>query len=147
VLDLFAGTGAIGLEALSRGAGEVVFVDNSIAAITLIKKNIQAMGFSSCQLFKRDITRGLFFLQKVLEAGFQESGRKKFDLVFLDPPYQKNYCKQVLTELVDNGFVVKGGTIVCEEHHSCEFSEIIGPLRLYDNRIYGDTGFWFYTLA
>jgi 16S rRNA (guanine966-N2)-methyltransferase len=147
VLDLFAGTGALGLEALSRGADEVVFVDNSIASITLIKKNIQTIGFSSCLLFKRDITKGLFFLQRGLETGPEKSARYTFDLVFLDPPYQKNYCKQVLTELVDNGLVCIGGTIVCEEHRSCEFPEDIGSLRLYDNRIYGDTGFWFYTLA
>lgn len=145
VLDLFAGTGAMGLEAISRGAGEVVFVDNSIAAITLIKRNIQTLGFSSCQLIKRDITKGLFFLQGGREMGAKRVKKNLFDLVFLDPPYQKNYCKQVLTELVDNGLVSSGGTIVCEEHCSCEFPEEMGHLRLYDNRLYGDTGFWFYT--
>ena len=146
VLDLFAGTGALGIEALSRNASEVVFIDNSFTSINLIKKNIQALGFSSCRLFKRDIMKGLFFLQKSIAKRPNKSGRFIFDLVFVDPPYQKNYCNQVLTQLVDNGLVVQGGTIVCEEHRLCNFPEDIGPLTLYDHRIYGDTGFWFYVL-
>lgn len=143
VLDLFAGTGALGLEALSRGASETVFVDNGAESLTLVKRNLQAIGFLSYQLFKRDITKGLFFLsKKTIDAS--NASLAGFDLVFLDPPYQKNYCEPVLTELVENGLVNVGGVVVCEEYRSCEFPEQSGPLELYDKRVYGDTGFWFY---
>ena len=144
VLDLFAGTGALGIEALSRGASDAVFVDNGSASLNLIRKNLQTLGFLSYQLFKRDMTKGLFFLQNTIVSGSQKSELSGFDLVFLDPPYQKNYSNQILTELGDNGLVVPGGTVVCEEHRSCSFPESTGPLKLYDNRVYGDTGFWFY---
>lgn len=156
VLDLFAGTGALGLEALSRGAESAVFVDSSSAAIQLIARNIQTIGFSSYQLVKRDITRGLFFLKNLsaqkLEveqistgSGHEPLSRTGFDLAFLDPPYLLGYCNQALTELVDNGLLNPGATVVCEEHRSCSFPNQVKALRLYDNRVYGDTGFWFYT--
>nr|MBF0221162.1 16S rRNA (guanine(966)-N(2))-methyltransferase RsmD [Desulfobulbaceae bacterium] len=144
VLDLFAGTGALGIEALSRGAGETVFVDSGTESLTLIKRNLQAIGFLSYQLFKRDITKGLFFLGK-RTAEPVNGEQVGFDLVFLDPPYQKNYCNQVLTELCDNGLVNLGGVVVCEEYRACELPEQSGILTVYDKRVYGDTGFWFYT--
>ena len=126
VLDLFAGTGALGLEALSRGAEHVTFVDNGVEARGLIRDHIEAFGAAGItKLLRRDATAlgvpGTF-------------GR--FDLVFLDPPYGRGLGEQALAELARNGWLAPGATIVWEE--SADASVDIPPgFTLDDTRQYG----------
>jgi len=141
VLDLFAGTGALGLEALSRGAEKAVFVEKSGFAIGLIKKNITLCGFSErSYVLKRDLLKGRFFLPEMVEFS------TPYDLVLLDPPYRHKYCLRLMPELVDCGIIGQDGIIVCEEHATESMPDSLAALELFDRRRYGDTGFWLYRL-
>lgn len=125
VLDLFAGTGALGLEALSRGAAHATFVDDGVKALGLIRQNIALCGAQTeSRIIKRDARR----LPRNEDAAF--------DLVFLDPPYGKSLGEQALTQALDMGWIAKDALIVWEE------SAAIAPpegLSLLDSRRYGDT--------
>ncbi len=138
VLDLFAGTGALGLEALSRGAKEAVFVDGSTLALSLIKKNIAQGGFSErTRILRRDLLKGRFFLPSSELGG-------PFNLLLMDPPYRQRICRRLLPELLAAGLIAPAGLVVCEESQGEELPEEVPGLRLFDQRRYGDTGFWFY---
>jgi 16S rRNA (guanine966-N2)-methyltransferase len=105
VLDLFAGTGALGLEALSRGAATVVFVDTGAEARGLIRDHIEAFGAGGvAKLLRRDATA-------LGPAGTMGP----MDLVFLDPPYGKGLGEQALASLRDGNWLAKDATIVLEE--------------------------------
>ncbi len=147
ILDLFAGTGALGLEALSRGAKLVVFVDYHHAALQLIRKNctncIQSMEFASFNkpvILKHDLQRNfhLKFPQSVKDT--------VFDLIFLDPPYGQGLAKSCLNE-IDTSDLIHPSTLVIAEARSSEtLPHSFTRLTLSDQRKYGDTGFWFYTV-
>ena len=125
VLDLFAGTGALGFEALSRGADRVQFVDEGAKARALIRQNIDILGaIGSVKLYRRDATR------------LGEARGRPFDLVFLDPPYGKGLGLRALASAWAGGWVAPGAVILCEE------SSAIQPpdwAELRDERRYGDT--------
>ena len=125
VLDLFAGTGALGLEALSRGAAQVYFVDDGRVAQGLIRRNIALTGSAAqTALIRSDATR----LGATAGPGF--------DLVFLDPPYGKGLGEAALAAARDGGWLAPGATVVWEEHAP------MPPLPgfdLLDRRRYGDT--------
>lgn len=138
VLDLYAGTGALGLEALSRGAELAVFVDNSTSAVQLIKKNITLCGFPDNSLvFKRDLSKGLSFLTKGLPEKF-------FSVVFVDPPYRKGIAAKMLGKLVNSSLLSPQALVVIEEDALAELPTQVAGLTLVDRRRYGETGFWFY---
>lgn len=138
VLDLYAGTGALGLEALSRGAELAVFVDNGDVAIDLIKKNVELCGLSgSSVIVRRDLTRGLAFLQELAPAG-------GFDLIFLDPPYRQGLTALFLSGLAEFPVLAWDGLVVAEEGREVELAEVYPGLTLADRRRYGDTAIWFY---
>ena len=142
VLDLFAGTGALGLEALSRGAARAVFIDNSSSAIALIERNIQLCGFSgdeSILAIKHDLRDG--FPRSVL--GMQKKGG--YDLIFLDPPYSKGLADTLLGIIAKNRILAGGGLVVVEERSSERLPHEVDGLQLADQRKYGDTGFWMYS--
>ncbi len=123
VLDLFAGTGALGLEALSRGASHVTFVDDGRKAQSLIRENIQkCRAQKATTLIARNATR--------LGAGTPH------DLIFLDPPYGKELGEQALAAALHGGWVADDALIVWEES-----ATIIPPAGVtqLDNRRYGDT--------
>ena len=124
VLDLFAGTGALGLEALSRGAASAVFVDDGRKAVSLIKANIRTLGCETARVISRDATR--------LPACDGESAT----LVFLDPPYGKGLGQRALVSAVAGGWLADGALIVWEENTPQVAPE--GFTRL-DTRKYGDT--------
>lgn len=125
VLDLFAGTGALGLEALSRGAKEVCFVENGRAGQRLISENIEKLRVEAeTTLMRNDATR----------LGAWPSA--PFDLVFLDPPYGKGLGAQALAALRDNGWLSPGATIVWEENTPMQAPDGFEKL---DSRRYGDT--------
>lgn len=124
VLDLFAGTGALGLEALSRGAASAVFVDDGRKAQSLIRANIETLGCDGATLIARDATR--------LPANAGATAT----LVFLDPPYGKALGQKALASAVAGGWIAQGALIVWEESAPQEAPE--GFVRL-EARKYGDT--------
>lgn len=125
VLDLFAGTGALGLEALSRGAREVCFVENGRAGQKLITQNIAKLRVEdSTQLLRNDAT------------GLGPWPHATFDLVFLDPPYGKGLGAQALTAALRGGWVSTDALIVWEEN--AVMTPPAGFARV-DRRKYGDT--------
>ncbi len=147
VLDLFAGTGALGLEALSRGAKAAVFVDNSPLALDLIQKNISACGFSEkAHVLRHDLLKGLFFWRKAASRELGKDGPQApvFDLIFLDPPYRQGLCQGLLTALQEQGMINDEALVVFEDDRSQTLPDSVGILQLYDQRAYGDTGFWLY---
>jgi len=138
VLDLFAGTGALALEALSRGAASALLVDRGHQALEIVRRNIALCGFADRALvLKRDLARGLAPLR-------QAAPPTGFDLVFLDPPYGQGLGQQVLAELADSGLVAPAGLVVAEEASGAVFADRYGGLVLRDHRRYGDTGFWLF---
>ena len=105
VLDLFAGSGQLGLEAVSRGASLAVFCDKAKEAIEIVKRNIQKTRLGdSCEVYCADYTAFLLTLQ----------GKKSFDIVFLDPPYAIGAVPVALRALLDYGLLADGAKIVCE---------------------------------
>jgi len=125
VLDLFAGTGALGFEALSRGAVSVLFIDEGAKARALIRQNIDILrAIGATKLFRRNATK----LGPVVG--------EPYDLVFLDPPYGKDLGAKALTAAKDGGWLAKDALIVWEEG-----SEQTAPdgFDMLDARKYGDT--------
>ena len=102
-LDLFAGSGALGLEALSRGAGEVVMVEKHSAAARVLRENITLLGAQNAVLLHDDAFR---YLQRETVG---------FDLIFLDPPFRQNLLVPVLEAIVDKGLLKTGGMIYLEQ--------------------------------
>nr|WP_239032545.1 MULTISPECIES: 16S rRNA (guanine(966)-N(2))-methyltransferase RsmD [unclassified Leisingera] len=125
VLDLFAGTGALGLEALSRGAAEAVFVDDGRVSGGLIRKNITiCRAENRCTLARRD----------ALKLG--QNPAAPFDLIFLDPPYGKGLGEKALAAAVAGGWVAQDALVVWEENAPVAAPE---GFELQDSRKYGDT--------
>lgn len=114
-LDLFAGSGQIGLEAVSRGAKEAVFVENNKKAVQCIKENIAFTKFTDrCTLMNKD----------VLSALRQMEGKEHFDLVFMDPPYGKDMEKEALQALSESSLIAEDSLIVVETSLDTDFSEV-----------------------
>jgi 16S rRNA (guanine966-N2)-methyltransferase len=128
VLDLFAGTGALGVEALSRGARFALFVDDGAEARACLRENVEAFGLGGqTKIFRRDATK----LGPAIAHG-------PFDLVFADPPYGKGLGERALTSARDGGWLKPGALVVWEE--SAE-AEIVAPegFEELERRAYGDT--------
>lgn len=141
VLDLFAGTGALGIEALSRGAVFALFVDRSLTAGRLIETNLRACLVHPAAAFVRlnlATAANLAPLGAGLEPGIA------FDLVFLDPPYRQHLADRVLPLLEPAGLLNPGAVVIVEEHALAELPEQIGALTLTDRRRYGETGLWIF---
>ena len=123
VLDVFAGTGALGLEALSRGAASAAFLENGAAALSILKRNIGLMRAGDrAEIIRRDATRP------------GESPGARFDLVFLDPPYGKTMGEAALAAL--RGWIAPDALVVWEESTAPLLPEGFAQL---DQRKYGDT--------
>ncbi len=125
VLDLFAGTGALGLEAVSRGAARVAFVDDGTAARALLRRNIELMrAMGVTDVWRRDATR------------MGPNRGPVYDLVFLDPPYGKALGEAALASCVEGGWLAPGAMIVWEESSAPILPDGFEQL---DQRKYGDT--------
>ena len=136
VLDLFAGTGALGLEALSRGAQSAVFVDTGAEARGLIRDHIEAFGVAGiAKLLRRDATA-------LGEAGTMGP----FDLVFLDPPYGRGLAEQALVSLRAGKWLAPGATIVLEEGAEVELALPEGFV-VDDRREYGAAAVYFVVMG
>ncbi len=137
-LDLFAGTGSLGLEALSRGATTAIFADYSQKALTMLKKNIALCNFDHCtRVIKRDLRKGLPKTAPFLEEDFH--------LVFLDPPYGKGYIPMVLEDLSTSPSLAAQCLIVAESSKNEEPLSRVGPIAVCDTRSYGDTRITIYS--
>ena len=114
VLDLFAGSGQMGLEAISRGALKATFVDNSKSAVAVIKQNVSKTHFESESNVV--LANAEDYLKRI-------KGREKFDLVFIDPPYAMGVQAKMLELLIDNELVKPTSTIVCESGEEDIFND------------------------
>jgi len=132
VLDLFSGTGSLGLEALSRGAVYAVFIDNLNEAIELIKKNVERCGHRrSSRILMTDLTRGIPLTHAFL--------RRKFDLVFLDPPYSKDIAPKLVAEILSGEGLSPTAQIVIETGKTADLPFSMSGLSRLRARVYGDT--------
>ena len=143
VLDLFAGTGALGLEAFSRGAQFVVFIDNNHLALQLIKKNIFLClnGYSGnreMRVVKHDLTQN--FPPKKLPPE-TASG---FELIFADPPYSQDISFSILEFVNNSSLLTQNGLLIVEESHNVKLPTSLSTLELVDRRVYGEAAFCFY---
>ncbi len=132
VLDLFAGTGALGIEAISRGAKFALFVDNGTEARALIRNNVESLGLGGVtKVYRRDATH----------LG-PAHPMEPFSLVFLDPPYAKKLAEKALASLHDGGWLTPTALLVVEETKAAEFVAPDGFEEL-ERRVYDDTEFVF----
>jgi 16S rRNA (guanine966-N2)-methyltransferase len=131
VLDLFAGTGALGLEALSRGASYAHFIEDSAEARGLIRRNIETLGATGVtKIYRRDAT-------KLGEIGTL----RPFGLVFADPPYGKRLAEKALASAASGGWLADKAVAVVEERAEAEFLPS-QEFTLIDRRTYGDTAIY-----
>ena len=132
VLDLFAGTGALGIEAISRGAKFTLFVDNGAEARALMRDNVETLGLGGVtKVYRRDAT----------DLG-PAHPMEPFSLVFLDPPYGKGLADKALASLRDGGWLTPGALLVVEEAKAALFKGPDGFTEL-ERRVYDDTEFVF----
>ncbi len=131
VLDLFAGTGALGIEALSRGAVYAVFVDSSSDAVSLVTRNIKKFSLEDrSKIFRRDITKNLNHIR---------TPGPRFNLVFMDPPYNAGFIDRTLS-ILHQGQMLENGAFVVMEHSPSE--TVNADNRFFDvtdTRRYGKT--------
>ncbi len=132
VLDLFAGSGQLGLEALSRGALSVSFVDSSRDAMDIVKKNATAVDFfDKCRYIVSDWKN---YIRKA-------SGRDVYDLVFIDPPYGLECCADALMRLKDAGLLASGAIAVLESGTEALDAEALAGFELIKSTHYGKKTF------
>jgi 16S rRNA (guanine(966)-N(2))-methyltransferase RsmD len=143
-LDLFAGTGAIGIEALSRGAGKVVFVENHGPSTALIRRNLESLGIrEGATVLAVEALRGMEML-----ASGKKARAFHFDFVFLDPPYAAaNDYARVLEFLGSTHLVAPGGVVIAEHRRSFDLREVEGTLERYRVLKQGDAALSFYRRA
>ncbi|RLQ95853.1 16S rRNA (guanine(966)-N(2))-methyltransferase RsmD [Falsibacillus albus] len=138
-LDLFAGSGGLGIEALSRGFEHVIFVDRDNKAFQTIRTNIGLCGFEECsEVYKNDAERALRAVVKREIA---------FDGIFLDPPYKKQQLTKILSSISKHNLLNENGYIVCEHSSDIILPREIDGLKMIRNETYGLIGVSIYTLA
>lgn len=141
VLDLFAGTGSFGLDALSRNAASIVFVDNQPAALRLIEHNLRTCFASpSGEIVRLNLLKTSSY--SVLARRFAEA--VPFDIVFLDPPYEKKLAETTLTMVIKTGLVAAEGMVIVEERWKANLPQEAGSFHLRLQRRYGEAGIWIY---
>jgi len=137
-LDLFAGTGNIGIEALSRGAARAVFVEKNNLLIKAIKKNLNLCGFNDqYELIPTAVENGIQLLAR---------RKEKFDVIFADPPYEGNFVQKTLDSLSRASLVFENSIIVIEHSHREKYEEDDDKFTLSDQRRYGDTMISFFEI-
>jgi len=136
VLDLFAGTGGLGIEALSRGAEQAIFVDKDPKAVEVVKHNVQAAGVAEqSEVYRNDAKRAIKALTK---------RDISFELIFLDPPYRLKDADELLEGMWNDGLISEDATIVVEHDSKHEYPEEIGPLYVWKKTEYGEIGITVY---
>lgn len=138
VLDLFAGTGAMGIEALSRGALAAVFIENHPSSLDALRRNLAACRLEGVsEVLAKEAEEGLRFL---------EGRGGVFEFIFLDPPYGKGLARKTVGKLAESA-LLKPETLIVAEHSPVEEVEEIFPLELVDFRKYGSTRISFFRKA
>ncbi|MCL6478045.1 MAG: 16S rRNA (guanine(966)-N(2))-methyltransferase RsmD [Peptococcaceae bacterium] len=138
-LDLFAGTGNVGIEALSRGALKTVFVEKDPRAARTIVQNLQMTGlYGNSRVIARDVYAAL------TELGSREEIEEKFDIIFLDPPYGMGFEVPVIGRVLELGLLSPGGLIIAESSKRVELPSGIMGFPLVRKERYGDTVISFY---
>lgn len=135
-LDLFAGSGGVGVEALSRGAAFVTFVDLQTAHLKVVEENLRTTGLiDRAELLRRDARAALLDLGK--------RGRT-YDLIFVDPPYSQELCPVSLAGIAANGLLAPEGWVLCEHHGKDPMPESVGELRRFRELSFGETAISLY---
>lgn len=135
-LDLFAGTGNIGIEALSRGVNHAVFVEKDHRNAKIIQQNLTNLGFTSqAEVLKIDAVAGIKLLGRK---------KKKFDFIFLDPPYKQGLINPTLEAIEKVEIINPGGMIIIEHHRDEQLEKKLGKFVMFDQRTYGSTQISFY---
>lgn len=136
MLELFAGTGAVGIEALSRGCEFVLFVEQSIEGRGLLRQNTDNLSLHGCtKIFKRDATK-LGPISKF----------EQFTILFADPPYGLGLGEKAILSAVDNGWMVDQALVILEERSGVE-PVLDARFTQLDKRPFGDTNIWFYSFS
>lgn len=129
VLDLFAGTGNLGIEALSRGAKHCTFIDANRACGSLIRENLNNVNFlDKSSVFVNDSFRAIALLRG-----------KKFDLIIMDPPYHKDLIHRVFSGILENDILAKDGLIIAEHSQDDILDERFEELTVIRSKKYGST--------
>ena len=124
VLDLFAGTGQLGIEALSRGAKNAVFVDASAQGVKIVKENLAACGFENARVVNGD---AISYLARC----------EKFDMIFLDPPYDTALIDSALAKIIEFDILKENGIIICETKVDKQLPELAPPYEVVREYKYG----------
>lgn len=130
-VDLYAGTGAIGIEALSRGALKAIFVEDNRFRVEEIRRLVRAFGFTEKSMIIAEKAR--LFLEDASRRN------EKFDIIFLDPPYHTEEIENVLSDLGEMDLLETGGVVVAEHFIKRKLPAVSGRLQLIKNYTYGDT--------
>ena len=127
ILDLFAGVGSFGLEALSRGAKHTVFIENYYEVLTILKKNIENLDLSKkCEVLEKDILNDL---------NFKELNRS-FDIIYLDPPFKEKNINLLIMKINKSNILKKNGIIILHRHKN-ENDQFINKINLIEEKQYG----------
>ncbi len=127
VLDMFAGSGALSFEAISRGADSAILIDCDANSVALIKKNIKSLGFEdTCTVLKSSC------------FDYIKTAFTKFDIIFLDPPYNKGFIEPALSAISDSGILSESGIIVLESDNT-DFRNDFAGLEMIKQKRYGRT--------
>ncbi|MBT9132212.1 MAG: Ribosomal RNA small subunit methyltransferase D [Firmicutes bacterium] len=136
VLDLFAGTGALGIEALSRGAKKAVFVDNNHLSERAVRRNIANLSFGNrAAIYQLGVDKALKLFSR---KGY------KFDIIFMDPPYGSDLATKTLMEISRSNTLSNGGVVVVEHYRKDVLPEAVRELKMKRKAAYGDTAVSFY---
>ena len=136
VLDLFAGAGGVGLEALSRGAAHATFVERDAQAIAALRDNVKALDLAALVAVRRgDVLRELTALL---------AGGERFDVVFLDPPYEAGLVESTLEMLGGGGLMLPDAVVIAQHFTKRAPAAIVGRLGSFRTRRFGETTLTFY---
>lgn len=136
VLDAYAGTGALGIEALSRGAGHVDFVERDTGLCQVIRENLSAAGLeSAAHVYCQTLAKAVTFLQD------------SYDLAFMDPPYADTRIGETIALLGGSGLLKEGAALVVEHASRVALPEQLGRMALDRTRVHGDTAISIYRLG
>ncbi len=131
VLDIFAGTGSLGIEALSRGAHSAVFLDRSAQCCDVIKENLAHTKLSDkAEVYNVDYASGI---ERMRREGYE------FDIIIMDPPYNKKFIQEALKLLTKNDIILDDGIIIAEHSVLDDLPEAFEGYKTIDSRKYGDT--------
>ncbi len=130
-LDLFAGSGSLGIEAISRGIRQAVFIDQQKRAIQVIKKNLITLKIDDqAEVYQNDAFRALKALGK---------RSTKFDLIFIDPPYEKNYYQRLIGEISKQQIASPCAVIICEHDKAQVLPEVVAKFKKHRTQNYGSS--------